>query len=233
MNTNRKTAIIAGVLFIIGTVAGILSLVFLKPILDAPDYLIKISANENQIIIGALFKFIMGAACAGIAISLYPVLKRHNESLALGSVGFRIIEGVLDIVGVISLLLLLTLSQEFVRAGAPDPSYFQTLGVLLLAGRDWVNNVMLLPWCLGALMYYIIFYQTKLIPRWLSGWGIVGVTLAIAGSLPVIFRLTGSFGSIQVFMNAPIFLQEMVLAVWLIIKGFNPTAIASLSGKQI
>jgi len=232
MNSTRKIARIAGALFITATVAGILSVVFLKPILDDPDYLMKISANENRVILGALFVFILAAASAGIAISLYPILRRYNEGLALGSVGFRLIEGVFDIVGVISLLLLLTVSQEFVKAGAPASSYFQILGGLLLAGRDWVNNVaVLLAWSLGALMYYSLFYQTQLVPRWLSGWGLVGITLTIGTSMLVMFRLISPMGTIQVISNLPIGVQEMVLAVWLIVKGFNPSAIASGSAK--
>ena len=163
---------------------------------------------------------------------LYPILRKYNEALALGAVGFRLMEGVLYIVSVIGLILLLTLSQEFVKAGTPDSSYFQTLGVLLLAGYNWVGNVpLLLTWCLGALMYYYIFYQTKLIPRWLSGWGIIGIILCMVASLLVMFRLLDPLSTIQVVFNLPILLQEMVLAIWLIVKGFNPSAIASLFAK--
>ena len=232
MDTNRKTAIIVGVLFIIGTVAGILCLPFLGSV-NAPDYLIKVAQNENQVMIGALLVLIMAFACAGIAIWLYPVLKKHNEALALGSVGFRIIEGVFDIVGVISLLLLLTLSQEFVKAGAPDSSYFQTLGTLLLGAHDSISNISLIPFCLGALMYYYIFYQSKLIPRWLSGWGLLAIIMNLTSALLVLFALIGPFSTVQVVLSLPIFLQEMVLAVWLIVKGFNPSPIASGLAKQI
>ena len=232
MNSSRKIAIIAGVLFIIATVASVLGTLFSKPILDATDYLIKISANENRIAIGALFKFIAAAASAGIAISLYPILKKYNQGLALGSVGFRIIEGMLGIVGVICLLLLTTLSQEFVKAGAPDSSYFETSGVLIVAGRDWMGNVAgLLAFGLGALMYYYIFFQTKLVPRWLSGWGLIGTILIIVTSMLVMFRVIGPMSTTQVVLAVPIGLQEMVLAVWLIVKGFNPSVIASLSAK--
>ena len=232
MRSINRTARIGGVLFIIGTVAGILIVVFTGNILGSPDYLIKISANENQVIVGVLFVLIMAAACASIAIWLYPILRKYNEALALGAVGFRLMEGVLYIVSVIGLILLLTLSEEFVKAGTPDSSYFQTLGVLLLAGYNWVGNVpLLLTWCLGALMYYYIFYQTKLIPRWLSGWGIIGIILCMVASLLVMFRLLDPLSTIQVVFNLPILLQEMVLAVWLIVKGFNPSAIASLFAK--
>jgi hypothetical protein len=231
MNRYRKTALIAGVLFITATAASILSLPFLAP-LNAPNYLVNVSANGNQVILGALLTFISAATSASIAISLYPLLRRYNEGLALGAVGFRLIEGVLYIVGAIFLLLLLTLSQEFVKAGAPNSSYFQTLGVLLLAGYHWVGFVgAVQAFYLGALMYYSIFYRTKLVPRWLSGWGLVGATLGIVASLLVMFGLISPLSTLQVVLNLPIAVQEMVLAVWLIVRGFNSSAIASLSAK--
>lgn len=232
MNTNKRIAIIAGVLFIIATVASILSLPFLEPI-NATNYLVSVSENGNQVTIGALLAFIAAAASASIAISLYPILRKCNEGLALGAVGFRLIEGVFYIVGVMGLLLLLTLSQEFVKAGAPDSSYFQTLGALLLAGYHWVGNVgSLLAFSLGALMYYHIFYQTKLVPRWLSAWGLVGATLCMVAGILVMFSIIGPLSTSQVVLALPIAVQEMVLAVWLIVKGFNSSAIASGSAKQ-
>lgn len=225
MNSNRKIAIIAGVLFIIGTVAGLLSVV---SVIEDTDYLIKVSANANQVIIGAFFQFIMTAAYVGIAISLYPILRKYNESLALGFVGFRIIAGVFIIIGVISLLLLLTLSQEFVKAGAPDSSYFQTLGGLLRTGRDLVNHVaMILSLSLGGLMFYYLLYQSKLVPRWLSGWGLVGTTLTILASFLLMFRFIKLMTTIYMVLNLPMALQEMVLAVWLIVKGFNTSVVDS------
>jgi hypothetical protein len=231
MNRNRKTAIIAGVLFITATVASILSLPFLEPI-NAPNYLVTVSANGNQVTIGAFLAFIAAAASVSIAISLYPILRKSNEGLALGAVCFRLIEGVFYIVGVICLLLLLTLSQEFVKAGALDSSYFHTLGILSLAGYHWVGNVAsLLAFSLGALMYYYIFYQTKLVPRWLSSWGLVGAALCMVAGLLVMFRLIGPLSTFQVVLALPIAVQEMVFAVWLIVKGFNSSAIASLSAK--
>ncbi len=138
----------------------------------------------------------------------------------------------LGIVGVICLLLLTTLSQEFVKAGAPDSSYFQTSGALIVAVRDWMGNVAgLLAFGLGALMYYYIFFQTKLVPRWLSGWGLIGIILIIVTSMLVMFRVIGPMSTTQVVLAVPIAVQEMVLAVWLIVKGFNSSAIASLSAK--
>jgi len=224
---NRKTARTIGALFITATVASIASVPFLASINDS-NYLVDISANGNQVMVGVVLAFIAAIASASIGISLYPTLKKYNGGLALGAVGFRLLEGVLYIVGITGLVVLLALGQEFVKAGAPSSSYFQTLGVLLLAGYHWVYYVgAVLAFCIGALMYYIIFYQTKLVPRWLSGWGLVGATLLIIAAMLVMFGVIGYLSTVQAILVLPIAVQEMVLAIWLIVKGFNPTAIAS------
>jgi hypothetical protein len=231
MNANRKAAIIAGVLFIAATAASLLGTSFTQSILDAPDYLVKISANQSQVTLGVLFQFIAAVTSAGIAISLYPTLRRHNEGLALGSVGFRIMEGVFYIVAALGLLSLLSLSQEYVKAGAPAASDFQILGTLILAGRNWANFVFgVISFCLGALMYYYVFFQSKLIPRWLSGWGLIAIALLLAMALFVMFGAQPS--GTTLLLAVPIAVQEMVLAVWLIVKGFNPSPIALESAKN-
>ena len=227
MNTDRKTARTVGVLFIGTTVAGIISGAFLLPIVGAPDYLAQISANETQVMLGALFYFIMAAGCASIVIPMYPILKKYNRGMALGAVGFRLIEGAIFMVGVMCVLSLVTLSQEFVRAGTPDASYFQTLGDLLLAGYT-INHAVVpgvFAFSIGALMYYYIFYQSKLVPRWLSVWGLVGIILGIANGLYDMFATPNV--TIAMLLDLVIFAQEMVLGVWLIVKGFNSSAIAS------
>ena len=233
MDSNRKTAIAAGVLFIVATVASIASVPFLSST-TASDYLTSISANQNQVLVGALLSFIAALASASIAISLYPVLKRYSQGLALGAVGFRLIEGVFYIVGIVFTISLVSLSQEFVKAGAPSSSYFQTVGTVLLAGHDWASFVgSAMAFGIGAMLYYIIFYRTKLIPRWLSIWGLVGVTLSMVSTMLVMFHVISPFSTVQLILNLPfIAVQEMVLAVWLIVKGFNPSAIASEPANQ-
>jgi hypothetical protein len=227
MNTYRKNAIVAGVLFIIADVVGFLSLPFMGPV-NATDYLVRVSANSGLVTTAALLIFIGGAAAIGIAISLYPVLRKYNEGLALGAVGFRTVEGVFDIVGSLCLLLLIALSQQFANAGAPDSSYFQTLGVLAVSGYHLVENVLkLLVFSIGCLLYYIIFYRTKLVPRWLSGWGLVAGIFTMVSCLLTMFGLMAPFSTEQIILNLPILPQELVLAVWLIVKGFNPSVIAS------
>jgi hypothetical protein len=216
VNANNKTARMVGVLFITAMVAGMLRYVLFDPILDAPDYLVDISASKTQLIIGVLSFFVLAVALAGIAIVMYPILRKQNEALALGYVAARIVEGVLYIVAMLAILTLWTLSQRFVEAGAPDASYFQTLGELLLAVRYWAYNVL---WPviigLGSLMFYCLLYQSRLIPRWLSVWGLIGAPLFPVAWLSLFGpKISGPF-------LLPLVANEMVLAVWLIVKGFN------------
>lgn len=224
MNPNRKTATLVGVLLILGTAAGILLGALLIPILQDPDYLTKISANQNMVAAAMILQFTMAFACAGVGISLYPILKNHHEGLAIGSAAFRVMEGINGIIVAICLASLLALSQEFVKAGAPAASQFQTLGTVLKAAFDWVNNVpLLLTWYIGALMYYVVFYKTKLLPRWLSVWGFIGIALSVVYCVLILFGAASSSSTVASGLNAPILLQEMVMAVWLIVKGFAPT----------
>jgi hypothetical protein len=230
MNTNRKTAILIGILFIIGTVAGILSVVFTSSILNAPDYLMKVSANENKIIVGALFVLVMGFVLAMVPVIMFPIFKKHNEALAIGYVVFRgALETITYITTAISWLILLPLSQEYIKAVSPDTSYFQTFGTLLQRVADLPMGVFVFG--LGALMLYYLFYQSKLIPRWLSVWGIIAIILNLITGVLILFGLQSDFSTSNLVMNFPIFLQEMVMAVWLIVKGFNPSAVASGSAK--
>lgn len=226
MNAYRRTARIVGALFIIGTVAGILSVVVTGPILDDPNYLTKVSANENRIIIGALLVLIMGFALAMVPVMLFPIFKKYNEALALGAVVFRgALEAAIYIAIVVSWLLLLTVSQEYVEAGAQGASSFQSLGTLLQGASVWLSYILSIVFSIGALIIYYLFYQTKLIPRWLSVWGLIGAIIYLAQPL------LGMFGSVFEILFAPLALQEMVLAVWLIVKGFNSSATASSPQK--
>jgi hypothetical protein len=227
MDSNRKTAIIVGVLFITALVSSMLSGVFTGSI-DDPDYLTAVYANENQVLIGVLFQLILTASVVAIPIVMFPIFKKYIEGLALGYVVARIFEGIFDIVIAMSMLLILTLSRAYVGAGAPDATYFQTAGSLLFAVHDWSSVLENFPYCLGALIFYYLLYQSKLIPRWLSGWGLLGTTLFLA---TVPFRMFDLVPPSTLVLVVPLILNELVLAIWLIVKGFNPSAVASESVK--
>lgn len=232
MKTNRKTAIMVGGLYIIGTVAGMLSVVFSTPILDGPDFLTRVAAMENQFVTGTLFVLLMGLALAMVPVLMFPILKKHNRALALGYVVFRgALETAIYITMVITQLFLLRVGREFVAAGTPDASYFQALGSLLKEGNDSIAPILGIIFSLGALMLYYVFYRSRLIPRWISGWGFFAIMMHLATCFLIMFNLQSTFSTINLVMNFPIFSQEMVMALWLIFKGFNQSAIASPAVK--
>src|SRR5512140_759782 len=232
-NNNRKTAVLVGVLYILGTVMGVLSVIFTGLILDSPNYLVKVFENQSQLVIAALFVLTMVLSLAMIPFLLFPVLKKVNESLAIGYVVFR---GALETVGgtgtVLSWLFLLVVSREYAAAGASDASGFQALGALLLKAGDPLSAVMGTIFCLGALMLYYMFYRSKLIPRWISVWGFIAIALHLVTIILVLFGLQSTFSTENTMMNMPILLQEMVMAVWLIAKGFTRSAVASLPASR-
>jgi hypothetical protein len=217
MSADRKAAIWIGVLYIIGTVALVLSLVVMGALLTDPAYLAQVAAQPNQVAIGAVLALLAGFALAMVPVVFWPVGKRYNETLAMGYVVFRgAIETVIYIVGALGWLLLIPLSTQpdaaplagFVRTA--DPVIWEQVGVI--------------PFALGALMFYVLLYQSRLVPRWLSVWGLVGAALYIVPPLASMFGLS----SLGVLM-APLAVQEMVMAVWLIAKCFNPSVIAAES----
>ncbi len=213
-------------IFIIATVLPILATPLI-PVLTGTDYLTQVSSHPNQVAAGVLLILIGHFACAGIAVVMYPVLKQWNSGLAIGSVVFRTIETAFYMVGLVSLLSLLTLGQQFTTAGTADRMSLQAIGNLLVSVRDNAALVAVFAFCLGAFMYYYLFFQSRLIPRWLSGFGIVAITLMMAACVLALF--SGNRITSYIPLAAPIAVQEMVLAVWLIVKGFNPSVIASKS----
>jgi hypothetical protein len=230
MKLYKGNAIAVGVLFIVCSAASILSAITLGSTLDGSDFLSKLAVSGNRVVLTALIEFVWAATGAGIAIGLYPVLRKYNRSLALGSVAGRTVEGVFVLVGTLSLLVLLTVGQESAVAGAAAASSSQAVGDMLLAVRDWALGFLgLLPFGVGALMYYYLLYRSRLVPRWLSGWGLIGAGLLLVATVNA--GLTQSFGftTVNTALNIPIGLQEMVLAVWLIVKGFKASALASVA----
>jgi hypothetical protein len=226
--TYRGNAIAAGVLFIACSAASILSIVPLGAAVGAPVDFAKLAANDNRVVLTALIEFIWAATGMGIAIALYPVLRKFNPALALGSVAGRVVENVFVLVGALSLLVLLTVSQQ--SAGSAVPSSFQALGDALVAVRDWVHGfVALIPFGIGVFMYYCVLYRSRLVPRWLSGWGLVAVVLSVVATLYAGFTQEFGFTTVNNVLNIPMGIQEMVLAVWLIVKGFNTPALASVA----
>jgi len=230
MNADRRMTTVAGVLIILGIIAGVLSVV---PSVEGGDYLTKVSSNKNQVLLGACFQFFLVPIYIGFALSLYPILKQYKENLAIGFVSFRVIAGVFQIVGVVSLPLFLFLSQEFIKIEPSDAFYFETLGELLKLGRDLANHLgVMLATGIGNLMLYYILYKTKLIPNWLSLWGVLGNTLAMLSSFLILFGYMDVISIAFAFMTIPLVLQEVILSIWLIVKGFDKEELTILSQNR-
>jgi len=222
-SSHRKTAVVVGLLFIICTAMSVLQSVATAGLLDGAQYLTGLSAHGGRMVAGALIEFAWAFAAAGIAVALYPVLRKHSRALALGSVACRLIEGALILVGTLALLALLSIGKQTAAGGSVGASSFQAVATVLLATRDWIHGfVMLLAWLSGAFMYYYLLYVSRLVPRWLSGWGLVAALLCLAATVYSGFTQEFGFTTVNTALNIPIGIQEMVLAVWLIAKGFAP-----------
>jgi hypothetical protein len=171
---------------------------------------------------------LMGVPLAMVPAMMFPILKRQNEALAVGYVIFR---GALETVIYMALaacwLVLVVVAQQAAVAGAAVASQFSSLGILLLKARDPITSIGHNVFSLGALMFYYLLYQSRLIPRWLSGWGLVGAIPFLASGLIGVFT-----GTTLVPLLLPLGLQEMVMAGWLIAKGFSPGTIASEGDRQ-
>ena len=168
MKPDRKTAMVAGVLFILATAFSLASTSVTGPILGASDYLTSASSNANQMVLGVLL--LLGAAVSVVLIptALFPVLKRYSESKALGYFGIRTLEAVTMVIGAVSLLALVSSGQQYVKAGVSMVSAFQASGTLWLAVYNWTFWLDPIVFGVGGLMLYYLLYTHRLVPRWLS-----------------------------------------------------------------
>jgi hypothetical protein len=229
--SNKKAGIIVGVLFILAFVASVIGLFLYDPILNGPDYLIKGSEHANQVILGALMELILVVSAVGTATTMFPFLRKYNETIALWHLCFRFLEAIVITVGVISVLSLLTLSREFVAAGALNTASFQASGTLLKAIKDWTFMIGPLFFLgINTMMYSYIFYKSKLVHRFIPILGMTSSILVFIYGLLVMFGVAEQL-SVWGLMAMPIAANEMILAVWLIVKGFNVPAISSGSAN--
>ena len=220
MNSNRKTSIFYGVLIIAGILFGILNTV---PAIESPDYLSKLSSIKTQVLIAVFFQFAMASVYVCIIVLLFPIVKTYSERIALGYFGFRLIGAMFLFIGIVSLLLLLFLSQKFNSVGNPTSSYYQIIGELLRNGRDWMNHIgMILPWTIGGFLLYYSFLKMRLIPVWLSIWGILGSALVLIGTILFMFDIIKIVTPIYFVFMIPTALFELILAIFLFVKGFSP-----------
>jgi len=220
MDSLRKTALVAGVLYVI-TFVSIPTLVLYGPVLGDPNYIVG-PGPDTAVIIGAILEVIVALAGVGTAVALYPVVKRQNEGVALGFVGSRTLEGAAIVAGVVSLLSLVTLRHAGAGANAA------ATGQALVAQYNWffLLGQSLMP-VLNALLLGSLLYRSRLVPRVLPVVAFIGATLLLVSDVAVLFGLWDRISAPSGLLAIPIALWEFSLGVYLIVKGFKPSPITA------
>lgn len=234
MNSTRRIAVVAGVFFIVAAVAAIIGLALEGPVLNDPGYIVAGSGADARVILGAFFEVIVVISVIGTSVTLFPIVKRQNEGIALGYVAGRVVEGVVIAVGIISLLSVVRLRQEFAGVTGADAASLVTVGKSLVAIHDWTflfgPNLALGP---NTLMLAYLMYRSRLVPRAIAVLGLVGGPLIFASGTAEMFGLYGQLSAWGAIAAIPVFGWEMSLAVWMIVKGFKPSAITSGNTRHV
>lgn len=222
MNTYRTTARIVGAMYLAGFVVGIGGLGLIQSVLTAPDHLATLPANSMLLAIGAVLWLIAAAWDASHGVLMFPVLKQHNsERIAVGYLGFRIMDGLIIAIMVLFILVQIPIGSEYLNAGASDASYLQALSTVFVQAQLDAYNIAMITLGISGLILCYSFYKSKLVPRILAVWGLVGYAVILCGS--VVEVLGFNLLSIHAIPGG---LWEMFIGVWLIAKGFNPSAFA-------
>ena len=213
----------AGALYILGTVAGVLSVVAVGGFPDE-DFLARMAADPSRLTLGAFFILIMGFSLAAMTLFLYPLFRKDSEPLAMGMVLFRgAFEGTWYILSALIWVTLGALIKEIASAGA-DSAALQAIGNVALQAEDKLGDIGTFAFIIGAACLYTSFYRTRLIPRWLSVWGLIGTVPFVVYYLLHFFDIDPGLMPLVL----PLAVQEMVMGLWLIIAGFNKDAVKKL-----
>jgi hypothetical protein len=225
MSPLRKTAFAAGALYLLSFVS--IPTLFLYSPLRASNYIVGHGSNTG-IIVGAILEMIVALAGIGTAVALFPVVKRQNEGAALGFVATRTLEGGAILAGVACILSLVTLQQ----AGAGTNALVTGHALISMYDRIFLLSQSFIP-AVNALLIGSLLYQSRLVPRWLPLLGFTGMTLLVAGDGAVLFGLIGQHASTTGLIAIPIAVWEFSLGVYLVVKGFRPSAITALYNRPV
>jgi hypothetical protein len=224
VDSTRKTSLVAGALYVITFAASIPALFLLSPVLDNPGYIVS-SGADTSVVLGCFLDVVTALAGVGTAVALYSVVKRQHEGFALGFVTTRLLEAAVILIGVVSLLSVVTLRQNLAGTAGADEASLVAVGQSLVAVRDWTfllgPNLMA---ALNALLLGTLMYRSRLVPRLIPTVGLVGGVLLLADFTAIFF---GSYAIGSVWHGiaaAPIFVWELSLGVWMLVKGFKPSA---------
>jgi hypothetical protein len=221
----KLNAQVAGSMWLLAIVAGIVAAIFLGDYQQVETNVAFFSQNETGVLIGSLLFFFMALFTANIAIFLYPVLKKYNESMALSAVGLRLIETALFGVASLLFIAVLIVSNAYVAAGSPVDTTYQILANTYLSMNEMTGVLGTFAFNAGAFMYCYIFFRSILVPKWLGIFGIIVTLLGFASAFLGLFGIN----DFSLFLELPTMFFEIAIGVWLIVKGFNQEVLASLS----
>jgi len=212
----KRMAKIAGALFLVSTCAYMIGSEILDPVLHRPDFLAHLYSDRINVVMGSLLELINAIAVMGIAMLLYPILKKHNGPFALGYFGSRIVESVLLIISTIAPLILIALSHHYISAGTAMHPYFETMGIVLLKAHSMLFQMAMIVLSLGSLLFCNVLYRSRLVPRFLSVIGFIGYAALLASSC---LAIVGQDIGPVLYVPGAIF--EIMFPVWIMVKGFR------------
>jgi hypothetical protein len=228
MNAIRNIALITGVLFIITFIGSIPALLLYDPVLHDPNYIVGPGADW-RVSLGAFLEVVTGIANIGTAVVLFPLLRRQYETLSIAYVASRIVESIIIVIGVISLLSIVSLRQHFAGATGADAATLIIAGKSLVAVHDW--TFLLGPGLLAGLGNGVILgymtYRSRLVPRAMALLGLVGGPLILASGILVLFGVYDQLSVWSGIATIPEFFWELSLGIWLIVKGFQPSSLTA------
>jgi len=224
-NTYRTTARIVGAMYLAGFVVGIGGIVLIQSVLGAPDHLATLPANSMLLAVAAVLWLMAAAWDAAHGVLMFPILKQHNsERIAVGYLGFRIMDGLFIAVMVLFVLVQIPVGGEYLNAGASDASYLQALSAVFEQAQLDAYNIAMATLGISGLILCYSFYKSKLVPRPLAVWGLVGYAVILCGSVLEVLGF-----DLLTIHAIPGGLWEVFVGVWLIVKGFDPSAFTSES----
>lgn len=226
MKPYRTTASIVGVVYLAGFVVGIGGDTLIQSVLGTPQYLTSVSAHSMTLIIGALLWLMAVIGDAAHGVLMFPVLKPHNERIAVGYLAARIMDALFIAIMVLFVLLQIPVGSEYLKAATADASYLQALSTVLTQAKDYAYQMGMSTLGISGLMLCYTLYKARLVPRWLAIWGLAGYAIIFCG---MVSEMMGS--GLGLASSLPGGLWEMFIGVWLIVKGFNSSAFAAEPAK--
>jgi hypothetical protein len=223
--TTRKNAAYAGALYLITFAASLPAWFLLDPVLTDPGYIVS-SGGDTQVLVACFLDMVNAVALVGTAVAVYPVVRRENVSMALGFVTSRMFEAAVIMIGVVSLLGIVTLHQDFTAGEGADAATLGVVGEALVAVRDW--TFLLGPGfmaCFNALLFGTLLYRSRLVPRIIPTMGLIGAPLLLLSSIATFFGHNEQMSAVSSLATLPIAAWELSVGFWMLFKGFREPAV--------